>query len=736
MNDLYNVVPGQTMTVAGNTASPDNGVLANDTDVDINQTVNFNGATDGTFELTYTPAGGSTVTTSPITYSTTLSTLQSNVAAGVAAVINGGTSPSNLLITGTTNTLTIAFQNSLAGTPMGTLASTKYTNNNLNNYSANPSVTEGGDYPGSLIATLLSGPAHASGSGGSFTFDANGDGGFTYTPNTGFSGTDTFTYVATDTSGRVSNTATVTITVGTTVSIPQTGLTVTGTAGNTVVVPVDIDNPDPAGSTGLANVGLAINFDPSVFYVAQDVTDPNPADGSGPSIYNGPDSPNYDGGNADAAVNLTVTIGTDGSGNETGQIGISLNGAAVTNSTQGNSNGFSSLHNALVDITFTVLPGAPSGNTVINLAYSTTPPTGGVPGNTTTTNLSDLYSDAMPLYPVPVDNTPSPSNTTPGADDGLIMVLGPPAFTGVSAATSPATVGTSYAFQYTATGYPAPTFYRALGDAAERPDAQLGRPDLRHADDGGDVQRASSTPATASAATPPRASPSSSTRRRRSPAPRRRRRRRRWARPIRSSTRPRVRRPRRSAWSRATLPSGLTLSSTGLISGTTAPPTRGRRSPAPSTPATASAATPPRASASWSTRRRRSPAPRRPPSPATVGTAYAFQYTATGTPAPSFSLGSGTLPSGLTLSSARPALAARRRRGRGRSAGVIDAANGVGSAATESFTIVVDQTPAFTGTRRRRRRRPWARPMRSSTRPRATPSPSFTLGLRVRCRAA
>ena len=534
VNDLYNVVPGQTMTVNGNTASPDNGVLANDTDVDINQTVNFNGATDGTFELTYTPAGGSTVTTGPITYSTTLSTLQSNVAAAVAGVINGGTSPSNLVVTGTTSAVTIAFQNSLAGTPMGTLAvATRYTENNLNYSGANPSITEGGDYPPTLLATLVSLPSDASGPGGSFTFDANGDGGFTYTPNTGFVGKDTFTYVTTDTSGQVSNTATVTITVGTTVSIPQTGLSVAGTAGNTVVVPVNIDNPDPAGSTGLYGVDLEVNFDPTVFAIGQP-PDPNGDGGSSYSIYNGPDSPNYSGGNPLFALSgITATVD-----NTTGEIGIAIEGgASETNNTQGNSD---TTGGALVDITFTVLPGAPVGNTVINLAATNQP--GGPLAGSKETVLNVNGGPGFTLYPTPANfngpvaatwgstpavlqsnvygdgtanfyinsadwsgaipngstitvtdsTTPADGGTfvvsgitsasgvydlagtysswvapatadavsyswvpasgaiTPAADDGLVMVTGAPAFTGVSAAASPATVGVSYGFQYTA----------------------------------------------------------------------------------------------------------------------------------------------------------------------------------------------------------------------------------------------------------------------------------------------
>ncbi len=57
-----------------------------------------------------------------------------------------------------------------------------------------------------LTAVLVSGPTS-----GTLTLNSNGS--FTYTPNTGFSGTDSFTYQAFDGAGY-SNTATVTITVG------------------------------------------------------------------------------------------------------------------------------------------------------------------------------------------------------------------------------------------------------------------------------------------------------------------------------------------------------------------------------------------------------------------------------------------------------------------------------------------------------------------------------------------
>ena len=56
-----------------------------------------------------------------------------------------------------------------------------------------------------LTATLVSSPTH-----GTLSFNANGDGGFSYTANANFHGDDTFTYKVND-SHTDSNTATVTL---------------------------------------------------------------------------------------------------------------------------------------------------------------------------------------------------------------------------------------------------------------------------------------------------------------------------------------------------------------------------------------------------------------------------------------------------------------------------------------------------------------------------------------------
>ena len=84
---------------------------------------------------------------------------------------------------------------------------------------------------------------------GSVTLNAV-DGSFTYTPDAGYTGTDSFTYQAVDAvSNTVSNTASVKLNVGALVSIPQT-LTVDTASGSTVKVPVNIASGNPVGSGG------------------------------------------------------------------------------------------------------------------------------------------------------------------------------------------------------------------------------------------------------------------------------------------------------------------------------------------------------------------------------------------------------------------------------------------------------------------------------------------------------
>ncbi len=77
-----------------------------------------------------------------------------------------------------------------------------------------------------------------------------------------------------------------------------------------------------------------------------------------------------------------------------------------------------------------------------------------------------------------------------------------------------------------------------------------------------------------------------------------------------------------------------------------------------------------------------------------INTSFNFSYQTTGFPAPTFSLMSGQLPPGIVLSSAGVFSGAPTQTGI--YPGSVRATNGVGNAATQNFTITVDQTPAIT----------------------------------------
>lgn len=76
-----------------------------------------------------------------------------------------------------------------------------------------------------------------------------------------------------------------------------------------------------------------------------------------------------------------------------------------------------------------------------------------------------------------------------------------------------------------------------------------------------------------------------------------------------------------------------------------------------------------------------------PPATAPVHTAYGFSYTTSGYPAPSFSIASGALPPGLTLTAA--GVVSGTPTTTGTYSGTVTAGNGVGTAATQNFTITV-----------------------------------------------
>jgi Putative Ig domain/Matrixin len=79
----------------------------------------------------------------------------------------------------------------------------------------------------------------------------------------------------------------------------------------------------------------------------------------------------------------------------------------------------------------------------------------------------------------------------------------------------------------------------------------------------------------------------------------------------------------------------------------------------------------------------------------TLGTPGSYQVTATGTPAPTFSVPSGSLPTGVNLSSSGLLTSTALTPG-GTYNFTITATNGVAPDATESFTLTVDQAVHFT----------------------------------------
>jgi hypothetical protein len=141
------------------------------------------------------------------------------------------------------------------------------------------------------------------------------------------------------------------------------------------------------------------------------------------------------------------------------------------------------------------------------------------------------------------------------------------------------------------------------------------------------------------------------------------------------------------------LPSGVTLSSSGLLSGTPAGGTGGTYN----ITITASNGLVPNATQSFTLTVDQAPAITSANSTSfTVGTSGSFQVTATGFPASITFSTSGPLPSGVTFSSSG-LLSGTPAAGTGGTYNItITASNGVSPNATQSFTLTVDQAPAIT----------------------------------------
>jgi hypothetical protein len=245
-----------------------------------------------------------------------------------------------------------------------------------------------------LTASLLSGTSH-----GSVTL--NSDGSFSYTPTFGYLGGDSFTYQLSDGPGFA--TATVSLTVTARLSIPTS---LSAQQGSNVVVPVNIDNPNPTGSGGLVGAGLAIDYDPSILTFV--------------GVQAGPD---YSSG-ANWDLESSVNQGS-------GLLGITLANTSGTPNT-------GTVSDTLVFITFSISASAPIGGTPINLVPANTP------GNTT---IVTGLTAKTPGYSMPPRPTPTFASNDPGVD-GVVTVSGAPSHY-VFVTPSNATAGTPVTYTVT-----------------------------------------------------------------------------------------------------------------------------------------------------------------------------------------------------------------------------------------------------------------------------------------------
>ncbi len=259
-------------------------------------------------------------------------------------------------------------------------------------------------------------------SGGQVQVNSNGS--LVYSPPLGFLGVDTFTY--TDNDGvNNSNVATVTLNVTARLSIPTN---LSGSTGGTVVVPVNIDNPDPAGSGGLNSVqtGHRLRYD-RVFGAERQ--------------------------RGHGHKHLGRTTVTQGAG----QIGIFLsNTTPVTSSTGG----------SLVLITFGILTSAAGGPTAINLAAFNTPVAG------TVSTVLDAANGPLTLRPAVTNNSNDPNV------DGIVAITSTLSarFTVTGTPTSVA-AGSAVGFTVTAltaAGIPSTTYTGVVHFSSS--DAQAGLP--------------------------------------------------------------------------------------------------------------------------------------------------------------------------------------------------------------------------------------------------------------------
>ena len=194
VDDSYSTIAGTPLTI-----NALHGVLANDTDshadpltaILVNNPSHGSVALNGDGSFTYTPAAGFTGSDS-FTYKDN------------DGRANGNTSTVHVTVTPVVHSPTAAddHYSTTAGGPALSVPA-------LNGVLANDTDPDG--HP--LTAVLLAGPSHG-------TLSINANGSFSYSPNDGFTGLDTFTYRATD-GDLAGNVATVSLTVNPAVEHPR-----------------------------------------------------------------------------------------------------------------------------------------------------------------------------------------------------------------------------------------------------------------------------------------------------------------------------------------------------------------------------------------------------------------------------------------------------------------------------------------------------------------------------------
>ncbi len=375
-----------TVTVQGPpVAVDDNGTTAAGTT--LNASVAGNDTDPNGDTLTFTlgtgPTNGSVTLNPNGTYSYTPTAGWSGVDTFTYSVSdgNGGSDTATVTIT-VSNAAPVAGDDTFS-----TAASTAITNTVAGNDS-----DPNGD---TLTYALGAGPAH-----GTLTFSANG--GFTYTPNAGWSGVDTFTYSITDGNGG-SDTATVTITTsnGAPVAGDDTASTPWGTVLNGSVTANDSDpNGDPltyvlgtgpTHGTVVMNTNGTFSYTPAVGYTGADSFTYTVSDGNG--------------GTASATVSLTVgarpnvvpvavndAVGTT--------VGTPVSGDAATNDSDGDGD----------TLTYTLATGPAHGTVTLapNGTFTYTPTAGWAGGDTFTYSVSDGFGGtASATVSVTIDTPPT-----------------------------------------------------------------------------------------------------------------------------------------------------------------------------------------------------------------------------------------------------------------------------------------------------------------------------------------